>query len=300
MPNGLQVKIPSAFTDTTLPILREDLVIPTTIATGVLALLEMNHSFSPAGSGVASGLMIPNIAWQEAAALIGSGTLSTLSSTLGYDPSYVSGTTGLFERTSKGALHGMVSQTNNTASSQGAYFRLADPIRQYILANSGHSYFMSLWDRITRVAVSGATAVGLASLQNNASGASNRLINVTATSPGYVGGTLGVQLSQAFNTVGNAYYEVAQAGYSGSVPSFGSDIAGVFWGTTTAAGAGQNSAAGNFNKLPSHIFYRLYLEDITVSGRTFAQVSALDQQAFALAFGAGGRYAGDTFTTPTL
>lgn len=49
---------------------------------------------------------------------------------------------------------------------------------------------------------------------------------------------------------------------------------------------------------PSAIFYRFYLEDLTLSGRTWAEVDALDARLFASAFAPGGRYYADTFTDP--
>lgn len=57
-------------------------------------------------------------------------------------------------------------------------------------------------------------------------------------------------------------------------------------------------ASGYKNNAPSFVFYRTYLEDLTLSGRTYAQVSAADLALYNAAFGAGGRYAGDTFTDP--
>jgi len=40
----------------------------------------------------------------------------------------------------------------------------------------------------------------------------------------------------------------------------------------------------------------MYLEDLTVSGRTYADVDALDNALYTEAFGAGGAYSGDTYT----
>jgi hypothetical protein len=48
------------------------------------------------------------------------------------------------------------------------------------------------------------------------------------------------------------------------------------------------------------VLYRAYIEDLTVSGRTYAQVQALDYALWQAAFAPGGRYAGDTFTPPAI
>lgn len=49
---------------------------------------------------------------------------------------------------------------------------------------------------------------------------------------------------------------------------------------------------------PSFALYRLYIEDMTVSGRDYAEVEAIDLAAYTREFAAGGKFYGDTFTTP--
>lgn len=51
------------------------------------------------------------------------------------------------------------------------------------------------------------------------------------------------------------------------------------------------------NKAASRVLYRWYLEDLTVSGRTYAEVLAADYALYQQAFGVGGRYYGDTLPT---
>ncbi|MCF6764112.1 hypothetical protein, partial [Pseudomonas fragi] len=55
----------------------------------------------------------------------------------------------------------------------------------------------------------------------------------------------------------------------------------------------------NFNVCPSRIIYRAYGEDLTVSGRNYAEVEALDYALFLEAFAPGGKFYGDTFTSPS-
>lgn len=73
---------------------------------------------------------------------------------------------------------------------------------------------------------------------------------------------------------------------------------GPSWGF---AGGSYNVASGSGfqNKLPSWIFYELMIENLTKSGRTWEEANNIDHEAFAAAFGSGGRYAGDTFTSPS-
>ncbi|MER2974725.1 hypothetical protein ABS815_15285, partial [Klebsiella pneumoniae] len=52
---------------------------------------------------------------------------------------------------------------------------------------------------------------------------------------------------------------------------------------------------------PSFIFYRFYMEDLTVSGRSYATVDALDQALFDEAFNSStGRYRNDHFSAPNV
>jgi len=66
---------------------------------------------------------------------------------------------------------------------------------------------------------------------------------------------------------------------------------------------GDSMGWGRFRGLQggyfSWIFYRAYMEDLTVSGRTYAQVDAEDLALFTEQFAVGGRYHNDTFTNPT-
>lgn len=80
------------------------------------------------------------------------------------------------------------------------------------------------------------------------------------------------------------------------------DINGVTGAPSTfQLGAGMLSSytgATYRNKQNSVILYRAYIEDLTVSGRTYAEVDALDYALYQAAFAAGGRYFGDTYTDP--
>ena len=49
---------------------------------------------------------------------------------------------------------------------------------------------------------------------------------------------------------------------------------------------------------PSYILYRVYIEDLSKSGRTYEQVKAIDDAEFAKAFGVGGKFYGDTWSNP--
>lgn len=56
---------------------------------------------------------------------------------------------------------------------------------------------------------------------------------------------------------------------------------------------------GNYNKATSRIIYRARIEDLTVSGRTYEEVEAIDFALYTAAFAVGGKFYGDTYTDPT-
>lgn len=55
----------------------------------------------------------------------------------------------------------------------------------------------------------------------------------------------------------------------------------------------------SLNESPSYILYRVYIEDLAVSGRTYAEVKAIDDAEFNKAFAPGGRFYNDTWSDPT-
>ncbi len=62
--------------------------------------------------------------------------------------------------------------------------------------------------------------------------------------------------------------------------------------------SGTAAGAQALNNSPSRIIYRIYIEDLNLSGRTYEQVKAIDDAEFNKAFAAGGRFYGDTWSDP--
>lgn len=62
----------------------------------------------------------------------------------------------------------------------------------------------------------------------------------------------------------------------------------------------QGGSPSNYQSCGSQVVYRFYIEDLTASGRTYAQVRDLDYALYQReVLTAGGRYYGDTHTDPT-
>lgn len=298
---AVQIKIPGVtFTDADdLPVVRTDSIFP---AQGALALIDPTHPVSSWSSGVpANGGTVPNVAWEQAAAMLGSGTEGSLAASI-YNVG-LSSTQGLVERSGKGGLHAIVSPTV-TFSDATVGFNVAIPtaIFNYIRTNSTHKYYASVWQKVTRAA-STASVVLFSTINSDA----NYALSFSALSNQYLNGTLDTA-GAVDDTVGNRFRNMAST--PGNTGSFGADT--IANDTTYAPSArsvflvgnrhnnnGISSGGARRGKGGSRILYRYYLEDLTVSGRTYAQVDTLDRALFAaLCNTAGGRYYGDTFTDP--
>jgi hypothetical protein len=281
-----------------MPVL-PDVSADSMLTNGSLVLVDPSDDAWPWSPGApAPGSIIPNLAWDRAAELLGTGDAEDFG--LPWNNT-LSGVEAEFERSAKGGLHGIVSQTNAGTSSDAAFLSLPTSIRDYLFAHQTHALFISLWGSVTRLTT--ATQDPLATIYNSSpttnfltfmeavSGSSAAIRPVIGT--GFVGQRL---------TGGN----FGQAG----VPSL-ANLGVNAWNGAAPPNAAALSAAlgiwGNYanfaslvrNKGKSWVLYRLYIEDLAVSGRSYAAVDALDFAAWQAAFGSGGRFNGDTYTAPS-
>lgn len=203
------------------------------------------------------------------------------------------------ELTAKGGLHIMVSQANNTAASQSVGIggsSVTNPggfaLAAYLHANADHEFYYSRHDRQTRAALT--TDPVPVSIGENI-GTSNRLFSqngVTgAFSPGAGKSFLSPSNFAALGERFGAYQFPAGSGaaYAGSRVYPYLFMLGTYGGYSTAT---------YFNKSASAIVRRIYLEDLTVSGRTFEQVLATDYPLWQAWTASGGRYDADSWTPP--
>lgn len=291
---------------------KDDPVLP---AAGALMLFDASLLD---GGAPAPGASLFNAAWRQARTALGSGDATTLGAAYKRSTDFAAAD-GLIERTPKGGIHFLVSQSTMTAGRGGAV-ELPDAIKSYILANPGHGFYLSSWLKLTR-AVSGtpgAHRIKLARAGNNYTSAFKALLyrnNTTltgATPSGSGNGIAGIPSLRvatgavagdvqriAFGQNGpiaSPYYGTLSGGTVVSPPTGIADMeAGFLWGSMSAS----NQGSGSHLQQPSQVLYRLYFEDLTLSGRTAAAVDALDAAAHAAAFGTGGRFAGDTYTNPS-
>ncbi|MEA3390013.1 MAG: hypothetical protein U9R64_12185 [Pseudomonadota bacterium] len=295
---GLDITIPTEVDDTTLPYADDDdaLLVP-----GSLLLIDPAHSVAPVGALPALAPFgqtpVPNIAWKHLADILGSGSETTLASTFFYD-SAVAAHANRFEKTSKGGIHGIISLVNNDANFQGAFIRAAVPLSTYLFTNRAHAFYFSRWSRVTRPGSNsvGATKAALWSSQGTVG--NDYLFKFLTTGNQPASGAaqrLGGQSTPGPNTNGATFDAIGVQGFTGTGPSSSITFAPANWGTTA-----PDAFSGRYNVQQSSILYRTYLEDLTVSGRTYAEVEALDRALFDLTMGSGGRYADDVFTSPSV
>jgi hypothetical protein len=312
--SGLKLVIPTSFTDNTLPMLRDDPVFP---AAGAMLLLEPAHPANPIAAGVpADNTAVPNLAATQAAAMLGVSS-SSLGATFYLKGGINNGTKGKVERTTQGGLHVIESRTTGLVAGDGVGIQASQAVRNWVSnggGGAGHKFYISAWGRITRAKTSGAFEAlfeldagnfnfaigalkygGVAGWQGNP--ASDYVVAPPATKvPSGWGNT--PSYSGLFDTDVSITCPTGSSG-----PPQNSNFSfGPVWGAITQfTNYGQNgstiTAVGTDR--PSWVFYRLYVEDLNVSGRTYAQVSALDAAEYtAQVLTAGGRYYGDTYTDP--
>jgi hypothetical protein len=262
---------------------------------GSLLLIDPTHPYKQWSSGAPSveNAAIPNVLADKFSQLTGVST--------GVDASWHSAniTANIkFERTGKGGLHGYLKQTSITTERGGIYVPTA--IMNYMNANKSHAFYISLWQRTTQAST------------YTPSGNYNPTYSAMAANTGAGNLLYGFNIYQVVANNGGKSY-LSTAGISATnhlyatytIPNAYStdltDFRTLPWyvGTYGPWNGATGITPTVVDKLPSQILYRYYIEDLTVSGRTYEQVLALDQALYTKeVITAGGRYYGDTFTDP--
>lgn len=207
------------------------------------------------------------------------------------------------ERTTKGGIHGLITQGGSQVTSEAYLLYGPKAVSDYLLANPTHQLYMSLWSVVTRAGLTSPAAQSPFHFTNGVSATTNNLFHMQGglPSPGF---------SSAPTWRGSKAEPTFSDHTGGSVvppmKRFGALSVQGFTGTPPAAAdriqLGVGTFGGwnglNYNVCASRIIYRAYIEDLTFSGRTYAEVEALDYSMFLEAFAVGGRFYGDTYTDP--
>lgn len=278
----LQIKIPNIIFD------NPDLdIIPTEeiLAEGSLALFDMTHPFSPVPRAQTTGT-IKNLA-TSAKHLVGSSTIDGSITVAG-------GGKGLLERTSKGGLHGNPASTVTTSGNLAYTLVLSADVRTYITNNRNHSFYISLWNNVTKIPESMNTKALFSAITNYDT---NYLYTFK---PGSIQPTDSKRIG-SFSTgdglsKGNLFNSIAVDGATAGWGTFSASQNGLW-----VVGANSQFHTGATGPYPAQILYRAYIEDLTVSKRSFEEVQGIDYALYQKeVLTEGGRYFGDTYTDPTL
>lgn len=252
---------------------------------GSLLLIEPMHPYQQWPAGVpADAALLPNIL-----TTLAGGPQASFSLKGGIN----NGTKGKLERSGKGGLHGIVSQSSLLTTTDGALILLPSSVRAYIYAHQAHDYYFSFWDRLTRANPNATQWTADYALGSNTS------VGLAYSNPnGWMPGTPSLKRDTP-NVVGPRFANVSRDATLVSAPTHLDSSGTPIWGTVMPATYNGQVIATRNDNWTSFVFYRCYLEDLTVSGRTYAEVDALDYALYTKhVLTAGGRYYGDTFTDP--
>jgi hypothetical protein len=294
---GFKIKLPVAVSDITMKKLYADEIM----SAGSLFLLDVSHSLGYSGTEFTNSGTVKNVAWEVAKSIIG-GTADEASLAGNVITNNITAQSAILEYTQKKGLNVIISKAN-TLNPLGWRMDLPLIIRQYLLSTwASNKIYVSMWGNVTRLA--STTTSGFALIANSSTSTSNYkiLFEVSNTSPSAAGSTF---LGQRFqpttaNSLGAFFRNSAVSGSVGTSPVL-SSTTGVN-AMSTLIKVGPAVAYGSFEagKSSSMVIYRFYVEDLTVSGRTYAEVDALDKAMYDAAFAVGGKFYGDTFTDPSV
>jgi hypothetical protein len=249
---------------------------------GSLLLVDVTH---PAKSWpttrLTNGLLVPNLAEKFAKEAIDPAAAAGA-----FDaPMWLPGRATAQGRSSKGAfIYGAA------GASPDIHLRFPEKVLAYLITNKAHTFFTSWWGGQSYTNGAGIGGFRYRAAADSVQGNDQVFFGHTAT------GGYNVAAGQMFTTnssvsvPGQARMGLASTGHPGTI-------------NQTAAQAmsqsrifGQQGPAGTPGALPLEmLFQRFYLEDLTVSGRTYAQAEAADAERFAeLVTDPAGRYGSET------
>ena len=282
---GLKIQINEAVTDTSLPKLYADSIM----SQGSLFLMDLTNFTGDSGTSITNGGKINNVAYDLASQILGSGDANTLAGNVSL--SNVSPSNAIIELTGKKGIHGIISKSN-VLTSLGWQMQFPDLIKSHLLTNwATGRFFISVWGRVTRI--SNTSTSGSMVLANTTSSTSN--YKALFQAGGLVATNNGARGVTGMNVLGNYIRNVGVTNSTGTAPA---SIANMY----SYLKIGPQLPYGSFEAgvSQSMIIYRVYVEDLDVSGRTYAEVDAIDNALYTTAFASGGKFFADTFTDPSV
>ncbi|PMD94834.1 hypothetical protein BWI97_15670 [Siphonobacter sp. BAB-5405] len=289
---GQYLKLGGVVTDPSLPFFYPE---DSRINKGSLLLVNFANSLGYEGSNPPiTGTLVYNLAWRAAKAMIGTGDRTSLSLVANVP---FGAAEGKLEFTPKKGLHVITSQVN---MGQGKGFSMLIPpaIMAYLHQYSDtHQYYFRISERLTRQPDLNSGDDNRLVIASNSGASGNYLARMAkggslpnASTANSFGGSFS---SQSATALGNLFRNVATKAWTGTKQANPADITNRFI-SVGPVGAYQSI---DVNKSSSTVLYEIYIEDLTVSGRTYAQAHAAELAIHNADFGAGGRFSGDTIPT---
>ena len=274
-----------------------DLILP---EAGALLFLDPSHPYAQWGNidlNSNNPLTVPNLAYTQAKALVPTGTETTLGGQYYKNSAFLNnGVASKVERSGKGGVHTILSQTfGDTTVPRGTFVAAGSAINAYLYANKAHSFYIAKWGRITR----GAKAYDVGT-EPHMTMNGNSAFPIFYTRPAASGDTqypttaarlnhFGENVTNSIGRVNSPFFQDIQV----------SDMSAMT-GNPSLMPQNLTAQSGvNSYKASSMVFYGFYMEDLTVSGRSYATVDGLVKAKYEKDVKtAGGRYYADTFTDP--
>lgn len=304
MANALVTMLPIEFTDKAMKTILADEIL----SKGSLMLLDPSHPVAPWPAGVPSNNdRLQNIADISASRIV----TGEIRPSFQWEANMAAGS--FIERTKKAGLRVGVSAGQTTLS--GANIVMPDPILQYMLNNQSHEFYFSMWSYVTRTAEYTQTDEPhmhiYRSLQLNGYPRGG-VVSISAQGNWErpTGDDQTGRFASSTNSVGAQFRNIAghisgkrnDAGDPLTIVDFAQNKhkALVSLGPANDESlytAAKSVSPGVGRLLQSWNFYRVYIEDLTVSGRTYDDVSAIDRALYTKeVLNTGGRYANDEWT----
>ena len=206
----------------------------------------------------------------------------------------------IVERTSKGGIHGIIKHNSGNKASKAFILNGPTAVRDYMIDNSNHAFFVSLWSKVTQRSIATAAIQSPFNFSTEMQSTTNYLFS-SGNGGRFDGQNVTNKvcipdLSDASLTLPIPTDRYNSAVFSGIVNQ-GMNLSKA---DKIRLGVGSFGAWNFYNadKGASRVIYRAYIEDLTVSGRTASQVQAIDQAMFNAAFSEGGKYHNDLYTQP--
>lgn len=257
---------------------------------GSLFLFDVSDNETKFKSIPATNTEVKNILASNAAKIIDSPeSLASGKIIVGVDNNY-----NKMEITGKGAIHSAFTQkSGSVASSSGYYISPSDAIKQYMINNINHDFYISAWYKLTR------NQLPLNAPIPNAVWALRTSSFAFILRGGDSANGVGV-FDPTGNNVTNPIGtdKLISTHFSGLTITDGSTSEQVTMNPIMFNMSSFPNAWRSVNNglMPSGILYRAYIEDLTVSGRSFSEVSEIDLRIKREAFSEGGVFYGDTYT----